>query len=155
MEQPAKTAVSLLSGATEAIFALGLEAQLIGRSHECDYPAEPVAALPACSRELVDPSDTAANIDAQVKQLSESGEPLYRLEAATVGALAPDEVVILRPKTLQDVMDDIVTVASARRHRQRGVDYVTELQGRLTRLARPLRISYYQMAAFLPRFHQK
>ena len=41
-----RTAVSLLSGATEAIFALGLEEQLVGRSHECDYPAEAVAKLP-------------------------------------------------------------------------------------------------------------
>jgi iron complex transport system substrate-binding protein len=138
-----KTAVSLLSGSTEAIFALGLEAQLVGRSHECDYPAEAVGKLPACSIALVDHLEPAASIDAQVKKLSETGAPLYTLEAATVGALAPDvvfvqdscricavspsalqgvelaecEVVVLRPRTLQDVLDDIVTVASALGHR--------------------------------------
>jgi iron complex transport system substrate-binding protein len=159
-----KTAVSLLSGSTEAIFALGLEAQLVGRSHECDFPAEAVAKLPACSIALVDHLEPAASIDAQVKKLSESGAPLYTLEAATVGALAPDvlfvqdscricavspsalqgveladcEVVVLRPRTLQDVLDDIVTVASALGHRERGVEYVAQMQARIAALARPV-----------------
>ena len=159
-----KKAVSLLSGATEAIFALGLGAQLIGRSHECDYPVEAVAKLPACSMALVDYLEPAASIDAQVKKLSETGEPLYTLETATVGALAPDvllvqdscricavspsalqgvelaecEVVVLRPRTLQDVLDDIVTVASALGHRERGVEYVAQMQARLAALTRPI-----------------
>ena len=40
------TIVSLLPGLTELVCALGLEDQLKGRSHECDYP-ESVTALPA------------------------------------------------------------------------------------------------------------
>lgn len=165
MDASEKTAVSLLSGATETVYALGLQGQLVGRSHECDYPPHAVATLPACSRELVDHHESAASIDQQVKQLSETGEPLYKLEAATVGALAPDvlivqdscricavspaalagagpaladcEVVVLRPKTLADVLADIVTVAAALGHRRRGEDYVAKLQARLAGLPAP------------------
>jgi iron complex transport system substrate-binding protein len=158
-----KTVVSLLSGATETIFALGLQRQLIGRSHECDYPPAPVAALPACSLALVDHAATAASIDAQVKRLSETGEPLYRLETSVVDALDPDvlivqdscricavspgaladaacllndgcHVVTLRPRTLRDVLDDIVTVASALGHRDKGEEYVAQMRGRLAAL---------------------
>ena len=157
-----KTVVSLLSGATEAIFAMGLEQQLVGCSHECDYPAAAVAALPTCSLALVDHTDTAAAIDAQVKALSDTGEPMYKLEAATVAALAPDviivqdscricavspsalagagpalldcEVVTLRPRTLQDVMGDIVSVGAALGHRQLAADYASGLHERLDRL---------------------
>lgn len=31
--------VSLIASATEIVCALGFEDQLVGRSHECDYPA--------------------------------------------------------------------------------------------------------------------
>ncbi|HEY0896472.1 MAG TPA: cobalamin-binding protein, partial [Sphingobacteriaceae bacterium] len=40
-----KRIVSLLPAATEVVCALGLEDQLVGRSHECDYP-ETVERLP-------------------------------------------------------------------------------------------------------------
>ena len=41
--------VSLLPAATEIVCALGFRDQLVGRSHECDYP-ESVKALPVCTK---------------------------------------------------------------------------------------------------------
>jgi hypothetical protein len=41
--------VSLISSAAEIVDALGQLDNLVGRSHECDYP-ERVKALPVCTR---------------------------------------------------------------------------------------------------------
>ena len=155
------TAVSLLSSATECIYALGLEAHLVGRSHECDYPPA-VSGLPECSIALVDHRKNAASIDAQVKQLSDAGTPMYELNSGTVLGLAPDVIVVqdscricavspdalscstldckvvtLCPKTLPDVLANVVEVAEALGHRQRGLDFVGKMQHRLDRLPRP------------------
>ena len=155
------TAVSLLSSATECIYALGLEAHLVGRSHECDYPPA-VSGLPECSIALVDHRKNAASIDAQVKQLSDAGTPMYELNSGTVLGLAPDVIVVqdscricavspdalscstldckvvtLCPKTLPDVLANVVEVAEALGHKQRGLDFVEKMQHRLDRLPRP------------------
>src|SRR6266487_4188233 len=65
--------VSLLASATEMIATLGCLDQLVGRSHECDYPPE-VQALPVVSTVQIDIDiDTdSAQIDAQIKQLAQS-----------------------------------------------------------------------------------
>ena len=43
--------VSLLPSATEIVFALGLGDQLVGRTHECDYPPE-VVDVPVVTTDL-------------------------------------------------------------------------------------------------------
>jgi len=60
--------VSLIASATEIVFALGFEKQLVGRSHECDYPAS-IQALPACSTSKVDVQATSREIDDQVRRI--------------------------------------------------------------------------------------
>ena len=63
---PQRRVVSLLSAATEMLYAMGLEAALVGRSHECDWPQEAVAALPALSAAAFDADAPAGEIDRQV-----------------------------------------------------------------------------------------
>ena len=46
--------VSLLPSATEIVAALGMRPNLVGRSHECDYP-EDVQRVPVMTRARVDP----------------------------------------------------------------------------------------------------
>jgi len=57
----------LISSATEIVHALGLGPFQVGRSHECDYPAE-VANLPVCTRPAIAVSGSSAEIDALVKE---------------------------------------------------------------------------------------
>ena len=54
--------VSLLPSATEIVCALGFADQLVGRSHECDYPSA-VKSLPALTSPKFDPEGSSAAID--------------------------------------------------------------------------------------------
>ncbi len=61
--------VSLIPSATEIVCALGFQDRLVGRSHECDYPAA-IAELPVVTRPRFDPEGTSREIDERVKSLA-------------------------------------------------------------------------------------
>jgi iron complex transport system substrate-binding protein len=94
--------VTLLASATEMVAALGSLDQLVGRSHECDYPPE-VLALPILSTVQIDTATTSAEIDAQVKRLArqrpEPEDPalralsIYALDLAKLQAARPDVIL--------------------------------------------------------------
>lgn len=90
--------VSLLASATEMIAALGCLDQLVGRSHECDYP-EAVQALPVVSQVQINIATSSAEIDAQVKALSRAAQvdssalkalSIYRIDTEALQRLHPD-----------------------------------------------------------------
>ena len=80
--------VTLLPAATEMVCALGLEECLVGRSHECDFPAW-VEKLPTLTRARVDSSLSSVEIDEQVQRLLSAGGPLYEVEESALAALDP------------------------------------------------------------------
>ena len=85
--------VSLVPSATEIIAALGLAGTLVGRSHECNYPAE-VQAVPVVSASRVDTTTIAsAAIDGAVRAALADGRPLYAVDADLLEELAPDLIV--------------------------------------------------------------
>jgi iron complex transport system substrate-binding protein len=84
--------ISLVPAATEMLFALGLGGDLVGVTHECDYPRHALE-LPKVTRDKL-PSDlTAAEIDAAVKQRTLAGDSIYELDAAALRELEPDLIV--------------------------------------------------------------
>jgi iron complex transport system substrate-binding protein len=93
--------ISLLASATEMVAALGCLDQLVGRSHECDYPPE-VLALPVVSTVQIDTNTSSAQIDAQVKQLAqEKREPEDpALKALSIYAIDVDKLQELRPDVI-------------------------------------------------------
>jgi iron complex transport system substrate-binding protein len=93
--------ISLLASATEMVAALGCLDQLVGRSHECDYPPE-VLALPVVSTVEIDIDTSSAQIDAQVKQLAqEKREPEDpALKALSIYAIDVDKLQELRPDVI-------------------------------------------------------
>lgn len=80
---------SLLPSLTEWAFVLGQGGNLVGVSHECDWPPE-AAGLPALTRSRVPAEATSAAIDAAV---AEAGGSLYELDAERLAALRPDVIL--------------------------------------------------------------
>ena len=91
--------VSLLPSATEIICALGLLDQLVGVTHECDYPP-PVLGLPHVTRTLIPQDVSSSAIDTLVRDKMQLVRALYTLDLATLEALHPDLIVT---QTLCDV----------------------------------------------------
>lgn len=87
--------VSLLPSATELLCAVGGEPLLVGRSHECDFPASIVdrpALTRARTRGVHEGADSAA-IDAQVREALATGASLYELDETLLRELRPDVIL--------------------------------------------------------------
>ncbi|MDZ7783913.1 MAG: cobalamin-binding protein [Halioglobus sp.] len=103
--------VSLLPSATEIVCALGLEEQLVGVTHECDYPAS-VTSLPAVTRTLI-PADAASrDIDKQVREQLQSNNALYQLDLPVLESLQPDLIVTQALCDVCAVAEDEVQAAA-------------------------------------------
>src|SRR6266566_1041264 len=84
--------VSLLPSATEILFALGLDREIVGVSHECDFPPQARTKRVVIHSRL--PHDaTPAEIDRLVSEYVHRGESLYAVDAEALEALAPDLIV--------------------------------------------------------------
>ncbi len=138
-----KRIVSLLPAGTEIVVALGRQNELVGRSHECDWPPG-VKSLPVLTSATIDPLASSSAIDQHVK--GSQGTPLFTVEESLLTSLAPDlivtqaacdvcavdakqviaiadtirlsdgtspDVLTLSPESLDDVFSDIVRIGEA------------------------------------------
>lgn len=97
--------VSLLPSATEIVCTLGLESELVGVTHECDYPAF-VRDLPKVTRTLIPSDASSAQIDAMVRERLKTDRALYTLDMSVLETLRPDLIVT-------QVLCDVCAVAEA------------------------------------------
>lgn len=154
--------VSLVPSATEMLFALGLGEDVVGVTHECDYPAE-AQDLPKVTRDVLPAGLSAAEIDAAVKERTLAGESIYELDADALHDLEPDlivtqalcsvcavsyddvralaeeidtqpMVVSLDPHTVGEVLGDFRTLAQATDTKDTAVDLVREASARIDRI---------------------
>ncbi len=156
--------VSLIPSATEIAAALGFERALIGRSHECDFPAA-VASLPVLTEPKLNPDASSARIDADVKALVRDGLSVYRVDTARLRELDPTliltqdhcevcaaslkdveaalsewldgapVVVSLHPRRLGDVWRDVERVGTALGNADRGHQLASRLEDRIAEIA--------------------
>jgi len=156
--------VSLLPSATEIICALGLEEELVARSHECDHPKS-VERLPAITEPKFKPEGTSGEIDKRVREIVAQSLSVYRVDAEQLRALAPDfivtqsqcevcavsigeveravadwtgarpTIVSLAPAALSDVLGDIQRVAGVLGIGESGRDIVAGLRARMDAIA--------------------
>ena len=84
--------VSLLPAATEIVASLGALENLVGITHECDFPAV-VRSRARVTRSAVDGAAPPGTVDADVRRLSTNGESLYALDEKRIAALRPDLVL--------------------------------------------------------------
>jgi iron complex transport system substrate-binding protein len=81
--------VSLLPSLTELVAALGRGEDLVGATHECDFPAG-VENLPHLTRSRIPAGACSAEIDAAV---TAQGGSLYELDAGLLERLRPDLIL--------------------------------------------------------------
>ncbi|MCE9566089.1 MAG: cobalamin-binding protein [Planctomycetes bacterium] len=151
--------VSLLPSATEIICQLGLNEQLVGVTHECDYPPF-VACLPKVTKTLIPHDASSSEIDALVRERLKTQLALYSLDMPTLERLAPDlivtqslcdvcavaeaevtaaacsllgqpKVVNLEPMSLEDVLATLQLVARTAGVPDKGEAAVTALRKRI------------------------
>src|ERR1700734_1704154 len=155
--------VSLLPSATEILFALGLGDNVVGVSHECDFPAA-ARTKKIVIQSRVKKDATPAEIDAQVRDFVSRGESLYAVDADLLEELRPDliltqdlchvcaaspddlatalsrfprqpRVLSLTPRSLQEVWDDIRRVGHATGHQREAESLAQELARQVAAIA--------------------
>jgi iron complex transport system substrate-binding protein len=132
--------VSLLASATEMIAALGCLDQLVGRSHECDYPPE-VQKLPLVSTVQINIDTTSSQIDAQIKQLAQTKQAVQgnAFKALSIYSIDVEQLQKLQPDVIFTQTQCEVCAVSERDVTQ-ALQEVTGLQPRVVSLA-PYRLS--------------
>ena len=101
---------SFVPGATEVVAALGLQGDLVGISHECDYPPS-LAQIPVMIRPRVESHRlSSAQIDEQVGALLSAGTGLYELDEPQLLAARPDLLIA------QDLCDVCAVTPSQLNH---------------------------------------
>ena len=83
---------SLVPSATETLFALGLDDDIIAVTHECDHP-EQALELPQLTRNALPEGLNAGEIDAAVRARTDQGESIYELDSELLAELEPDLIV--------------------------------------------------------------
>jgi len=152
--------VSLLPAATEIAYALGLEKNLVGRSHECDFPAA-VKQLPVCSEANFPDNLSSGDIDIKVKEILADALSVYTVKRVQIKQLAPDvvitqaqcevcavslkeveealddyldkpvKIISLQPNSLDDIFNDISTIAKALNVSRTGTVLLEDLNERV------------------------
>lgn len=154
--------VSLVPHATELLFALGLGDEIVAVTHECDHPPAALARR-RVTRDVLPAGLSAGEIDRAVRERTSQGEAIYELDCDALAQLAPDlivtqalcpvcavsyddvreiakqlptrpSVIALDPKTLGETLGDVRTLAEATDRRDRGVELVGEIAGRIDRV---------------------
>lgn len=157
---------SLLPSATEIVCALGARAELVGTSHECDFPSD-VQDLPRLTSARIDLGGDSLAIDGAVREVIRDALSIYAVDDALLAELRPDviitqdlcevcavslddvrsavarianredvKIVSLSPTRLEDVLGDIQRVAAGLGLRARGAEVRETLERRLDALAK-------------------
>jgi len=158
--------VSLLPSATEILFALGLGDEVVGVSHECDFPAQTHGKCVVIHSRLPH-GLSAVEIDSLVRQFMARAESLYSVDGEILRELNPDlvvtqdlchvcsaspedlsavlrdfekrpEVLCLNPQNLSDVWRDVMLVAQATARVPVAEKLIREIHERLESLQRQL-----------------
>ena len=132
---------SLLPSATEIVCALGLEDNLVGITHECDYPTS-IDGIPVVTKSLINQSENnSSQIDSHIKRAAHNGSGIYSINSTIFRSITPDliltqelcevcavsyrsveesvrkldgapKILSLEPKNIADILDSIEIVGS-------------------------------------------
>jgi iron complex transport system substrate-binding protein len=155
---------SLLPSSTEILYALGLGESVVGITHECDFPPEARSKRIVVSSRLPHTNDPA-EIDRLVREFTDRGESIYRVDVEGLRELGPDliitqdlchvcaaspddlaaalaalprtpRVISLNPHLLADVWNDVLTIGAATGRDAEAQSLVQELTSKVDDVAR-------------------
>ncbi|HEY1680880.1 MAG TPA: cobalamin-binding protein [Candidatus Tumulicola sp.] len=151
--------VSLLPSVTEILFGIGAGPEVVGVTHECDFPPEALV-LPRLTASAIPASSSPAEIDRHVRAGLHSGSSLYSLDDVALARLEPDlivtqelcdvcsvsyeqvatavrrlgndpRVVSLEPSSLEQVLGTIVTLGELTNHADGAQTLLASLRRRI------------------------
>jgi len=158
-----KRVLSLLSSTTEVVYALGCEDQLVGRSHECDYPPE-VMTLPICTKPKFNVDGSSIEVDGQVKSILQNALSVYYINEDLLKELKPDiiltqsqcevcavsekdvksvvknitginpDIISVEPNSVKDIFNDIKIIAESLNVLDRAADLIDSMKNRIRTL---------------------
>lgn len=170
--------VSLLPSATEICFALGLGDELVGRTHECDYPPEALEIRVLTTDAGATASASSRQINDGVEASVHGGESIYRLDLAALAEADPDliitqqlctvcavsyrdvaeavrlagtdsDIVSLEPTSIEGILNSISTVGAMAEAEDEAVGLIEILRERLARIEN--RVLERRLAGMPPR----
>jgi iron complex transport system substrate-binding protein len=170
--------VSLLPSATEIVYALGLGDELVGRTHECDYPAEAASVPVVTSDAEATATQSSREINARVAASIHGGSSIYRLDTDALADAKADliltqelcavcavsyrevadavrrldtesAVVSLEPTSIEGIFNTISTVGAMAEAEDEAVALVGLLRERLARIEN--RVLERRLAGIPPR----
>jgi len=153
--------VSFLPSATEILYELGVGDDIVGVTHECNYPEQAKSKPQVIHSSFDHTTMTSLEIDNEVASLMHSGKDIYILDDEMLKKARPDlivaqglcevcspytkkisravsildnkpEVLILEPKNLEDILQNILDVANKVSKLKEGKNLVNTLQNRIT-----------------------
>ena len=156
---------SFLPAATEILFGLGLGDEIVGVTHECDFPSDAKTKPVIVRSRIAANGATSLGIDRQVRAVLAGGKGLYTIDAEALEKAAPDailtqalcavcalayddvvkaacalphmpEILSLNPRSLADVMDDIGRIGKATRREAEARALLSGLRGRINAVSR-------------------
>ena len=158
-----KKVLSLLSSTTEVVYALGCEDQLVGRSHECDYPPA-VMTLPICTKPKFNVDGSSIEVDEKVKSILQNALSVYYINEDLLKELKPDiiltqsqcevcavsekdvksvvknitginpDIISVEPNSVKDIFKDIKIIAEALNVVDKGADLIDFMKNRIRTL---------------------
>ena len=169
---------SLLPSSTEIIFALGLEENLVGVTHECDYPPQ-ARDKPVVVKSILEGKGklSSARIDELVNRNRSEGKSVYLIDSERLSEIKPDliitqglcdvcavsenevtevcevlesspEILSLNPTTIGEILDSIVLLGEVTRTKEKASQLVDDLRKRIETVEKKLSGERYRPGVF-------
>jgi len=155
--------VSFLPSATEILYELGAGDQVVGVTHECNYPEQAKTKPKVIHSSFDHATMTSQEIDNKIVDLMHSGKDIYILDEQTLKNANPNliisqgicevcspytkevnravtilhnkpEVLILDPRNLDDILSNVLDVAKKVEKEKQAQSFVDSLKKRITHI---------------------
>jgi iron complex transport system substrate-binding protein len=158
-----KRIISFLPSATEILYEIGIGSQIIGVTHECNYPIDAKNKPRIINSSFDSSTMSSKEIDDKIVELFSNGKDIYVLNDKILKELKPDliiaqgicevcspftkeikraisilgyypQIVILDPHTLSDILDNILEIAKIVEKIKEGEKLVKSLKDKIDRV---------------------